>query len=137
MLIATRSTAWHRSGEVTHHVWVESVPRRDHVIATVYHWYDMRIPIRVPGWKRFEKWLHKHGAVHAHFVGLDCDEDHKIRWRDRLYGWTVEQDLRCYELSHAKRTFVGKVDLTEAEFLAAGGKIPVRKSRLTEQAIPE
>lgn len=133
MLIATRSSASHmKTGEVTYHVWVESVPRRDHVIATVYHWYDMRIPGRIPGWRRFEKWLARHGAIHAHFVGVDCDEGHRVRWRDRLYGWTVEQDLRCYELSHGKREFLGKIDLTEDEYVAAGGKPrPFRRPPLT------
>lgn len=78
--------------------------------AELYHAYDMRIPARLPGWHRFEGWLRKHDA--EILIGFD-DEP---RWRDRLLGWTVAQDLRCFELQHWEDGQAYYAHITDEEY---------------------
>lgn len=57
---------------------------------TAYHWYDTRFPPR--WWYKFEDRLPGNAAV-----ALGFSPGPASRW-DRLKGWTVSQDFRCFEL---------------------------------------
>jgi len=103
-----RSGIRYASGGVkTPYVEVRRFPTlRSYLWAKSYHWYDLRIPTRLPGWKRFERFLGRRGAEHRH--GFEGEPN--PRWRDRLYGWTVEQDLRCYYLNDLIPEHIAYVD---------------------------
>lgn len=78
----------------------------NHLMARAYHWYDMRIPGRIPGWKTLERFLVMHMGA-EHMVGFEGEPD-VPRWRDRLVSWTIMQDFRCFDLSE-RRHIRGRV----------------------------
>lgn len=130
------STGWHRNGAVTYHVHICDVTWWDHVIGKAYHWYDMRIPVRIPGWTRFEKWLGTKGAEIKIFV----DSSVPVRLRDRILGWPINQDIRCYELGHAKWKPVLSLAVSAEDYLKLGGKIhprPLRSTNSTSSSKPQ
>lgn len=114
-------TGHHRDGRVTYHYEIDEVPVWRHVLYEAYHWYDMRVPLRVPGWNRVERMLRKYGAE-IRVLQIPGDEQ-KERWRDRPLGWTIRQDLRCFELGRAKRKTLIRSEVTEQEYLKMGGTI--------------
>lgn len=93
--------------EKEYHLEIKRFPTlRSFLWAEIYHRYDMVIPIRIPGWGRFEEWLRKHDADI-----LIAYNDPPRRLRDRLLGWSVEQDIRCFGLGErAKTVAVIKLD---------------------------
>lgn len=95
---------------------VEDWPLWRLVAYRVYHFYDMRIPCRVPGWKWFKGLLRKHGAE----VRVDALSPRE-RWRDRLYAWPIRQDLRCYEFS-TKYFTAERVDISVGEAKKLSGR---------------
>jgi hypothetical protein len=64
------------------------------LVATVYHWYDMRVG-KVPGFRRLEGLLQKGKDPFEH-ISLGC-----------------RQDLRCYRLSNAKRVVLATFKVKE------------------------
>lgn len=84
----------------TYHLGVEETTFLRHLRYQMYHWYDMRIPIKIPGWAWFHSALYKY--LHAD-DRLLLNGHLKARWRDRLYMWDVGQDLRCYQYSRPVR----------------------------------
>lgn len=99
-----------RNKTVTYHAEIRSCPLWKHLAWEVYHWYDMRIPCKIPGWQRFEGWLKRRGAEMRCFAGED---EPQPRWRDRLLAWTVQQDIRCYEVTqwaYKREVFVPLTD---------------------------
>ena len=80
--------------------------------AKLYHVYDMKIPSRLPGWRRFEKWLSRHGAEIRFGI-----TDEKARIRDRLYSWTYNQDMRCYD-NFNKALTIRSIEIDEKTFYA-------------------
>lgn len=114
MRIATISTAHHRDGSgPTYHLYIYDSPWWRYAVKQAYHWYDMKIPIRIPGWRRFEEFLRRHGGE----IRIAMD-DPKPRWRDRLLAWTINQDIRCFFLTEkSRRKCLGAFKITEEEFL--------------------
>lgn len=80
---------------ITEFTWLQYIRYR------LYHWYDMHIPVRIPGWNKFEGFLRDHGADFHGLIALDADPNYnrKPRLRDRLLTWSVQQDLRCFHYS--------------------------------------
>jgi hypothetical protein len=100
-----------------HHVYIYEANLWKWFVATAYHWYDMRIPIRIPGWKQFIKVYCKlTGAENRALQPADWPEK---RFRDRIVSWEYEQDLRCYHLSLMGRKDVKSLclDLTDEQYL--------------------
>ncbi len=94
-----------QTSERSYSVHVTEWKLKDYLAYQAYHAYDMKIPIRIPGWK----WLEERMPG-------------KIRWGmqtkrkptvfDRLKSWTITQDLRCYALS-AKGKHICSFEVTE------------------------
>lgn len=100
---------------ITYHFRVVDQPLKDWLIARLYHVYDMKIPIKIPGWRRFHAWVGEHDAERWHFaVGPKTRE--KPRWRDRFYEWDILQDLRCYELSERNVTTLAEIEVDESTY---------------------
>lgn len=121
MIVVDRFTAGSRGGPRTHHIAVCTQSRKDRWIWQAYHWYDMRIPCKVPGWKHFEKLLRRFGGeVRLGGVWVRPDgtfEDApKKRLRDRPITWGYEQDIRCYHLGERGKKFVVKFEVTEEQY---------------------
>lgn len=95
--------------------------RTSWIKARSYHFYDMIVPCKIPGWFKFERWLLRHGAEDRYLaVGFMYDKPYpKERLRDKLYMWSVKQDLRCYDLS-AKAVQVYRVSITKEQYLQLG-----------------
>lgn len=123
MLLARRFTAHHRGGTKTYHIEIVKVPWWRHVYYKAYHKYDMYIPIRVPGWKRFEEWLQAREA--ETFVGMFEDDNREPRLRDRILSWTVKQDFRCFDLSRKGCQTIKRIEVSEEEYKAAGASADV------------
>lgn len=105
-----------------HHVYIYEASLWKWFVAKAYHWYDMRIPIRIPGWKTFIKAYSKlTGAENRTFQPEGWP---KARLRDRLVGWEYEQDLRCYHLSLMGRKDVQSLclELTDEQYLKLRSK---------------
>jgi len=83
-----------------------------------YHYYDMRFPIKVPGYRRLERLVRRMGGEYRNFD--IAKEGLPVRLRDRLVAWTAEQDLRCYELSVKNKrhilTFPVEKEIAEREW---------------------
>lgn len=117
MIFVDRYTSYHLASKTKSYIIeIVKVPIKDRLFYNLYHWYDMRFPIRVPGWKRFEEWLGKHGGrrllIEKHFLGNEYREN----LRDRLYDWTVKQDLRCFDLSKKNSTFIARFEVEKDVF---------------------
>ena len=73
------------------------------LIATVYHWYDMRI-YKVPGFKLIERtlwWFHRNEPFI--YVPLSC-----------------QQDIKCYYLTEKKRVVLAKLEVaSDSEIVKA------------------
>ena len=82
-----------RTGESRYWIRIEEWSLWHRVRGRVYHWYDMRIPIKVPGWRLVERLLRAAGAEMR--MGLEGEPD--PRWRDRLLTWPFSQDIRCFQ----------------------------------------
>jgi hypothetical protein len=109
-----------------HHVYIYEATLWKWFVSRAYHWYDMRIPIRIPGWGRFISIYKKlTGAENRAFMpclkedGTPDPDFPGPRWRDKLVGWEYEQDLRCYHLSLMGRKDVKSLclDLTDEQYL--------------------
>lgn len=100
----------------TFYLQIVKAKRIDRYFYRLYHWYDMKIPIRIPGWGRFEKWVHvKFDAWPNDLAFGDETGRVKDRWVDRLAGWTIHQDFRCYHLG-SKCEHVGQVEISEEQY---------------------
>lgn len=124
----------HRNGTHSWHVHCYRQPWHLILRYKVYHWYDMRIPHKIPRWGQFEKWLISRVGAERRFHGEWIDSatgkpvyDHPMRWRDRLVSWQYNQDTRCYELGEEGRTHSVYISITEDEYVALGGK-PMTKT---------
>lgn len=90
------------------YIEVFTQPWKDYWWARLYHWYDMRIPVKIPGWRQFEKLLEWRGAENRPTkLGMGEPRD----WKDRVYSWTVNQDMACYEYSQRNRKSLGTVEV--------------------------
>lgn len=117
LIIASRSHGRNFKTGVQHYnLTISEVGLFTHLFGQAYHWYDMRFPMHLPGWKRFEKWLARHGADHRAQGLVAPDFEGKTRLRDRLYGWTVGQDFRCYHWNHKKPNHLVTLDLTKEQW---------------------
>lgn len=94
---------------VTFHLQIVDQPVKDRVWYWLYHWYDMRIPVRVPGWRRLDEWARRRGGEVYIF---DSDRERPTIF-DWIVSWTIAQDLRCYELSQRNLTVVADVEVPE------------------------
>lgn len=75
--------------------------------AKLYHWYDMHIPLKVPGWKRLMKltpWWQYNGP------------DEFLVGQHRLMAWSINQDFRCYKYSEAYKTRIGKFEVDKETY---------------------
>lgn len=105
-----------------YHVYIHEATLWKYLLQKAYHWYDMRIPIQIPGWKRFiDRYCKLTGAENRTFQPAGWP---KARLRDRIVGWEYQQDLRCYELSLHGRKDVKSVclDLTDEQYLKLRSK---------------
>jgi hypothetical protein len=118
-----------------YHVYIHQVGLIPYLIGKAYHWYDMRIPIRIPGWKTFIKYYCKlTGAENRSFQPANDPDFPPARLRDRIVGWEYEQDLRCYELSaHGKSKYNLCLDITEEQYLKLRDKESERFDKLEEE----
>lgn len=96
-----------------YHLSIQRWKLRDFVIWRLYHFYDMRIPIKIPGWGRFEQFLG--GRLGASIEGFLADSSNEPRWRDRLLSWTINQDMRCFQLSQ-KNEHIAVCDVDEETY---------------------
>lgn len=90
------------------HIEVFIQPWKDYWWARLYHWYDMRIPVKVPGWRTLQKLLEWRGAENR---PSKIDAGKPRDWKDRLYSWPVNQDMTCYENDVRNRTSLGTVEI--------------------------
>ncbi len=76
-------------------------PWIDRLRYELYHWYDMRVPLRIPGYERLLQFVRDHGAEMVRHVPVEwrATARTKRRLRDRVLEWDIEQDFRCYHLS--------------------------------------
>lgn len=91
-----------KTREKRYWVHIEEWSLAHYLRGKIYHWYDMRFPIKVPGWKRFERLLQRLlGADIGRAMGFapDFEGYQEPRWRDRIVGWTYLQDIRCFHLN--------------------------------------
>lgn len=101
-----------RGGGKKYYVEVFSRSLWSHYKHRVYHWYDLNIPVKVPGWIKFRDWIGKHGAQPYGY----CVDDPKPRLRDRVYRWDISQDFRCYKLSEKGKTISARIEVDEETF---------------------
>lgn len=94
MKLAMLHTLYSRDSK-QHRLGVVSTPWWRHAVWCAYHWYDMRVPVRIPGWSWLYGWLDDHGAEPDGYMP-GGGEHHRLR--DRLFAWTINQDFRCYRL---------------------------------------
>lgn len=123
-IITRRAKATKRNGPTEYRIEVMQAPRWKVWRGQLYHFYDMRIPARIPGWRKVEKLLRRFGAEHRH---LDIDDLAPPRWRDRLYGWSVEQDLRCYRYNEHDHLGWVTIDQETYDKLGNAQKISQKK----------
>lgn len=101
-----------------YHIYIHEVGLIAYLWYQVYHWYDMRIPIKIPGWQKFIELYKKVTGAEMRAIQPSNDPDFPpARWRDKIVGWEYEQDLRCYERSPHHRH--GKhlcLDITEEQY---------------------
>lgn len=83
-------------------ITVEQVDLVDYLKGKLYHTYDMKVPMKIPGWRRFEAFLRDRfdAEILVGFVG-----ERKPRLADRILTWQYKQDLRCHHLNYD----IGKV----------------------------
>lgn len=122
MLIAERLVSYGRGedgkfSKKKYLVGVYDQPLWRKLLYEAYHYYDMRVPLRVPGFRRLERLARRFGGEHRGIMMVDPDP---VRIRDRIVRWSVMQDLRCYDLSHAKRKRVGELEITEEQYNTLG-----------------
>lgn len=98
-------------GTCHYYLNVDQYVLHEYVIWRVYHWYDTWFPIKVPGFRKLEALARKMGGEHR--LGYD---DPDPRLRDRLVAWTVNQDIRCYELGKHKAKSLLMVEVTEEQY---------------------
>jgi hypothetical protein len=101
-----------RTGEKKYYIAVGYTEPWKYYRGKLYHWYDMRFPIRIPGWKFVEQLCRKMGGE-IRVLGFD-DAPH--RWRDRPIGWTINQDLRCDHLNAGQVQHIGNVQIDEETY---------------------
>lgn len=90
------------------YIEVFTQPAKDYWYARLYHYYDMRIPIRVPGWKLVRRLLEWRGAeMRPRKLTGEIPRD----WKDRLLAWDVNQDFVCYENDVRNRKSLGVVEV--------------------------
>lgn len=108
-----------------YHVYVFETKLIPYLFSKAYHWYDMRIPLKIPGYRRFIQWYVKvTGAEMREFQPTGDPDFPPPRWRDRLVGWEYKQDMRCFDLSHHGRKIDRRVclDLTTEQYLKVRNK---------------
>jgi hypothetical protein len=77
-------------------ITVERVSLADYLKGKIYHFYDMKVPTKIPGWRRFEDFLQdRFGAE----ILLGFTGERKPRLADRILSWQYGQDLRCDHLN--------------------------------------
>jgi hypothetical protein len=119
-----------------HHVYIYEATLWQWFVQKAYHWYDMRIPLKVPGWRGFiELYKKVTGAEMRAFQPANDPDFPPPRWRDRLVGWEYEQDLRCYHLSLMGRKNVKqmRLDITEEQYLKLRDKEAQKFDELQEE----
>lgn len=94
-----------------YYVNIDQYVLHEYLIWKAYHWYDMRFPIKVPGFRMLESLARKMGGEHR----LAAD-DPPPRLRDRFVAWTVNQDIRCYELGQHKAKNLLLLEITEEQY---------------------
>lgn len=97
---------------ITYHLRVVDQPLRDRVAYILYHWYDMRIPVKIPGWRRVEAWAENRGGE-VYCVKLPGAADRRRTIVDWIVNWSIAQDLRCYELSERNVTTVAEMEVSK------------------------
>jgi hypothetical protein len=113
MLKVEKSTMYHMSGKKSYHLVVYQIPWRRYLWGRVYHWYDMRIPTKIPGWGWFQRLLvHRFGAE----ILMGFEDEPEPRWRDRIHSWIYNQDMRCHHLNYASRESFGRVEIDEETY---------------------
>jgi hypothetical protein len=102
-------------GERPRRYWlnVEEYALHEYLIWRAYHWYDMRIPLKIPGFRLLEKLARKMGGEHR---GLAMGEDDPVRLRDRIVRWSVMQDLRCYDLGAHRAKHIISMEMTKEQY---------------------
>lgn len=115
---------YHQGNKKSYAIFVYTVGWPDYLKGRLYHFYDMKVPIKVPGYKRVCRVLEKRFGAENRSL-WDPDEGVKpLRWRDRFIGWSCEQDMRCYERNYQNRDRLGSVEIDEETYNS------VRKLRL-------
>lgn len=95
--IAKRSYSQNiRTGEKRYWVNIERVSLTDYLKARAYHFYDMRIPNKIPGWRRFERFLNNRFDAQ---ILMGVEGERKPRLADRIVTWPINQDIRCFLLN--------------------------------------
>lgn len=95
-------------------------PRRDALVAWLYHKYDMAI-FKVPGFRRLEKHLE---SRHERKCSGNCSYGHvwsrasgsSMRNFCGYMPLSASQDIRCFDLSRKNRTQLVKVSISEEQY---------------------
>lgn len=86
-----------RGGQRTSRVVaVYDQPVKDVLVAKLYHWYDMRFPLRVPGFRKYLK-------------------DH-LYTQDWANEWMMNQDLRCYALGEKNKILLARAEISDEAY---------------------
>lgn len=96
--------------EVKYWVRIVEQPWRDRLWHEMYHWYDMRFPLRVPGFKHL-----KRGAPWKHNVPERRHAGGPTVW-DRLADWSISQDFRCYHTSVKNLVVLAEFEVDEVTY---------------------
>lgn len=115
-----------------YHVYIHEVGLLPYLLWRAYHWYDMRIPLKIPGWAWFISWWCT--ITGAENRAFPMEGEPEARWRDRLVGWDINQDIRCYELSPHHICEKGLlVELTKEQYAGLKDKEMEELDRLEEE----
>jgi hypothetical protein len=89
------------------HIELYVQPWKDYWYNRLYHFYDMWIPIKIPGYKWLCKLFEWRGAeVRPRSLG-----EAPRGWMDRFRTWSMEQDFKCYENGERNKKVLGAVEV--------------------------
>lgn len=95
--------------EVKYWVSVVRQPLRDKVWHEIYHWYDMRVPLKIPGFRHaFDR-----GVPFKHTPPEWRGSRIRASFWDRVTDWSVSQDFRCYQTSVKNTVVLAEFEVDE------------------------
>lgn len=103
----------------TYHVQIREYTLFRAIWKDVYHWYDMHIPLKVPG----HKWMQKRAL-------LKMPKDFITNgWESNWYlEWQVNQDYRSFRNTHEHSKVLATFEVTEELYNELTGLGKLKKS---------